>query len=86
MNVRYTKIALREVEIIFSYVAQRNTSVAKAIAGRIERLLLLLGEFPFIGHSTDEDGVRVMSVTGYPFLVFYTVDDEVVVLHVRHAA
>jgi plasmid stabilization system protein ParE len=27
-----------------------------------------------------------MPVVRYPFLIFYTVTDEVVILHVRHAA
>ena len=55
----------------------------------IQRLTELLGEFPHIGHLTDQDGVRIISVVRYPFLIFYTIDistDEVVILHVRHAA
>ncbi|HEY4775236.1 MAG TPA: type II toxin-antitoxin system RelE/ParE family toxin [Xanthobacteraceae bacterium] len=37
--------------------------------------------------ETEEPNVRRMPVGRYPFLVFYTVDqDEVVILHVRHGA
>ena len=86
MNVRYTEIALREVSEILSYIAERNVPAAQGIADRLERLLVLLGEFPLIGYSTDEYAVRVIPVVGYPFLIFYTVKDEVVILHVRHAA
>jgi len=42
-----------------------------------------------MGHVTDENEVRVLSVVRYPFLIFYTIDavaDEVVILHVRHGA
>lgn len=56
---------------------------------RIEGLISLLEEFPFIGHVADEEGVRVLSVVRYPFLIFYAIDDaadEVVILHVRHGA
>ena len=56
---------------------------------RIEALTVLLKEFPFVGHVTDEEGVRVLSVVRYPFLLFYAIDDaagELVILHVRHTA
>lgn len=49
----------------------------------------LLGEFPLIGHLTDETEVRVLPVVRYPFMIFYTIDataGEVVILHVRHTA
>jgi toxin ParE1/3/4 len=52
-------------------------------------LASLLGEFPFIGHLTDEADVRSLPVVRYPFVIFYAIDDaasEVVILHVRHAA
>lgn len=49
----------------------------------------LLGEFPFIGHLTDEAEVRILPVVRYPFAIYYTIDNaasEVVILHVRHTA
>jgi toxin ParE1/3/4 len=49
----------------------------------------LLGEFPLLGHLTDENGVRMLSVVRYPFVIFYAIDGatgEIVILHVRHAA
>jgi toxin ParE1/3/4 len=52
-------------------------------------LASLLGEFPFIGHLTDEADVRSLPVVRYPFVIFYAIDDaagEVVILHVRHTA
>jgi toxin ParE1/3/4 len=48
-----------------------------------------LNSFPFAGHLTDEAAVRAISVVRYPFLVFYTIDEnaaEVVILHVRHTS
>jgi len=89
MNVRYSEAALRELDQIFAYIYERNRSAAIAVVDRIERLASLIGEMPFMGHSTDEEGVRVMPVVRYPFLIFYTINDiadEVVILHVRHGA
>jgi hypothetical protein len=35
----------------------------------------------------DEPNVRTMRVGRYPFLIFYAIDEnDVVILHVRHAA
>jgi toxin ParE1/3/4 len=89
MRVRWSETALAEIEDIFSYIYDRNRSAAAAVVERIEGLTALLGEFPFVGHLTDEENVRVLSVVRYPFLIFYAVDDlanEIVILHVRHTA
>jgi toxin ParE1/3/4 len=88
MKVRWSETALAEIDDIFSYIFERNRSAASAVVKRIEGLSDLLGK-PQIGHLTDEAGVRVLSVVRYPFLIFYAIDeaaDEVVILHVRHAA
>ncbi len=87
MRLRYTDTALRELEEIFAYIFERNRSAAKAVVDRVRQLTALLEEFPFLGHDTDEQGVRVVPLVRYPFLIFYTVtDNEVVILHVRYAA
>jgi plasmid stabilization system protein ParE len=89
MNVRYSHTALRELDEIFAYINERNQTAAVRVVERIERVASLIGEMPFMGHTTDEEGVRVMPLVRYPFLIFYTVNDladEVVILHVRHGA
>jgi toxin ParE1/3/4 len=89
MRVRWSQSALAEIEGIFSYIHERNPSAARAVVERIDGLTALLDEFPLVGHATDEPSVRMLSVVRYPFLIFYAIDDEaneVVILHVRHAA
>jgi toxin ParE1/3/4 len=88
MKVRYSETALRELDEIFAYIHERNRSAAVAVVHRIRRLTSLIGEVPLMGHLTDEEGVRMMPVVRYPFLIFYALNDEtdeVVILHVRHA-
>jgi plasmid stabilization system protein ParE len=47
----------------------------------------LLAEYPGIGRQTDVPDVRVLPVARYPYLVYYTlVGNELVVVHVRHGA
>ncbi|MGH6764412.1 MAG: type II toxin-antitoxin system RelE/ParE family toxin [Bradyrhizobium sp.] len=89
MKLRWSETALAEIDSIFSYISENNRSAAAAVVERIEGLATLLAEFPFVGHLTDEAPVRVLRVVRYPFLIFYTIDDatdEIMVLHVRHAA
>jgi plasmid stabilization system protein ParE len=89
MKVRWSETALAEIDSIFSYIYEHNRSAASAVVERIEGLTTLLGEFPFLGHLTDETGIRMLSVVRYPFVIFYTINGEageVVILHVRHSA
>jgi toxin ParE1/3/4 len=89
MRVRWSETALAEIQDIFAYIYERNRSAAAAVVERIEALTALLEEFPLVGHLTDEEGIRVLSVVRYPFLIFYKTDEtagEIVILHVRHSA
>ncbi len=89
MNVRWSETALAEIESIFAYIHERNRTAASAVVKRIEDLIALLAEFPLMGHLADEDGVRVLPVVRYPFLIFYAINQtaqEIVILHVRHGA
>jgi plasmid stabilization system protein ParE len=89
MKVRWSQTALKQLDDIFLYIYQRNRSAAPSVTKRVEELASLLGEFPFIGHLTDEADVRILPVVRYPFAIFYTIVDaagEVVILHIRHTA
>jgi plasmid stabilization system protein ParE len=87
MKVRYTDTAATEVEEILEYIAQHNPSAAVRVNLRIHQTTDLLADFPEIAQMTDEPGIRRTPVGRYPLLVYYTVEgNEVVILHVRHAA
>ena len=87
MKVRYTETALAELDRIFAYIAKENAQAATVVIDRVERTVSRIGEFPNLGHATDEAGVRVMPIGRFPYLIFYFVaNNEVAILHVRHAA
>jgi plasmid stabilization system protein ParE len=90
MKVRWSETALAQFDDIFFYIYERNRSAAFSVAKRIEDLAaMMLGEFPPIGHLTDEAEARVLPVVRYPFMIFYAIDPaagEVVILHVRPTA
>ena len=87
MKVRFTATALAELDRIAEYIARDNPAAAATVVSRVEQLTGRLAEFPQMAYATDEDGVRVVPVGRFPYLIFYSVKDhEVIVLHVRHAA
>ena len=87
MNVRYTETALEEIRAIRAYISERNLSTAEAVIGRVKAAVHRLSEFPLSAIETDMAGVRMTPVASYPYLIFYTVEaDDVVILHVRHGA
>ena len=87
MKVRDTDTAADEIEEIFAYIAEHDRSAAQRIVARVEQTVSISSDFPDVAQMTDELAVRRMPVGRYPFLIFYTIEnDEVVILHVRHTA
>lgn len=89
MKVRFTKPALAELDSIFAYIHQHNPIAAGQVVTRVREITSQLGRFPNMGQRKYKPGVRMITVRRYPYLIFYTVDnenDEVLILSVRHAA
>lgn len=87
MRVRFTKPALAELDEIFAYLHQRNRLAATQVVTRVREIASQLGRFPEMGHPKYKPGVRMITVRRYPYLVFYTIErDEVLILSVRHGA
>jgi addiction module RelE/StbE family toxin len=87
MRVRYTIPAQADLDDIYTYISENNPFAAERIKRQIKIDAELLGELPFIARESDSPGIRVRKVRRYPYLIFYSVDDdEVVILHVRHGA
>lgn len=87
MRLRYTLLALADLEQMLDYVAERSPQGAIRIHTRIRAILDLLLDYPLIGTPTSEPGVRRLTVTPYPYLIFYEVaGDEIIVHAVRHGA
>ncbi len=87
MKVRFTKPALAELDAIFLYIHQRNPVAAGQVVARVHEIAAQLGRFPDMGHPKYKPGVRMITVRRYPYLIFYTVEnDEVLILSMRHGA
>lgn len=87
MKVRYTETALEEIEDILSYIARDNPTAAFKVSATILAAIGRLAEFPRTGAETDAPSVRVTPVLPYRYLVFFSFDNQtLIVRNVRHSS
>jgi plasmid stabilization system protein ParE len=61
--------------------------VAERIHARIRAVIDLLLQYPLAGVATDDPTIRRMTITPYPYLIFYeATNDEIIIHAVRHGA
>jgi toxin ParE1/3/4 len=84
-SVRYARRAIFDLIDIAEYIRKQNPRAAEAVATRIRASIAQLGIFPFIGQPTDDADMRLLPIGRYPYIVFYEViEEEVVVHHIPH--
>ena len=87
MNLRYTVRALRHIEAIHKYIAERDAKAAKRVVLRIERSIERLALLPLSGRPGVVAGTRIVVVPGLPYVAIYRVQGEVVdIIAVLHTA
>jgi len=84
VRLRFAPRARTDIADIYHYIFSHNASAATAVVRQIRFTGQLLARYPGLGRNTDIFGVRVFPTAGYPYLVYYrVVADEVVIIHVR---
>ena len=87
MRLRYTALALADLDAVLDYIAARSPQGARRVQARLRAVIALLASHPRIGARTDDPAIRRAVAVPYPYLVFYEVTDDEIVIHaVRHAA
>ena len=89
MKVRWSDIAVNELEAIFLYIIEHNRSSAEKVARRIIDRANSLAEFPLVGPPANHRGTRRLIIANYPYAIYYTIDraaGEVLIASVRHTA
>ena len=88
MNLRWDSRALQDLRQILSYIAaQSSTSAADRVRRHPQKRVERLRTNPHIGVVSSDREIRILAPTRYPHRVYYTVqDNEVVILHIRHTA
>jgi toxin ParE1/3/4 len=85
--LRVTKRAATQIEKALDYIEEDSPQGANHVRARIQTLLLLLEQHPYAGQATDVPGVRRLTLSPYPYLIFYRVtDSEVIVQRLRHTS
>jgi toxin ParE1/3/4 len=87
VKARYTDSALIEIEGAVSYLLERSRSAAAAFADLLDEAVARVINHPYSAEETEIRGVRRVYIRRFRYSLFYTVDrEEIVILHVRHAA
>ena len=87
MKIRYTLPALADLDSTLDYIASVSAHGAKRVQQRIQSVINLLSTHPEIGSRTDNPVIRRLTTPPYPFLIFYEIaSDEIIIHAIRHAA
>jgi plasmid stabilization system protein ParE len=87
MRVRYTLPALADLDHIVDYIAARSPQAAERIRIRIQAVIDLLRVYPGIGVRTEDQTIRRINTTPYPYLIFYEIHEQEIIIHaIRHGA
>jgi toxin ParE1/3/4 len=87
VKLRYTRRAAAELDEVLAYIEDRSPLGARHVQARIQTIIDLLLQHPHAGRITSDGRLRRMVVAPYPYLIFYEVTEDHIVIHgVRHAA
>ncbi len=57
-RLRYTRPALADLEAVLDYIAARSPQGARRVQARIQGVIDLLTQHPFIGTRTNDPAIR----------------------------
>jgi toxin ParE1/3/4 len=89
MKLRFTPRATQDLAEIADYLLEHSPQAAFRVRAAILESLQNLILFPYVGRQQKAEGVRKLVTRHYPYLVYYTTDEEVeeiVILTIRHPA
>jgi toxin ParE1/3/4 len=81
-RIRYRPPAVAQLDAIASYIEGENSAAAKRVIRKIKTSIGRLALFPYSSRRTEIDNIRVLAVVRYPYLVFYSVDEDVQEIHI----
>lgn len=71
-NVRFSRKARRDLNSVYTYVAQDNVSAAETIVEKLYRICTLLSTNPKLGRPRPEPGAEIRYIPVSNLNVFYT--------------
>ena len=91
-RIRYTSLAVDDLDLAFSYIARENLPAANELLDKLENAVLQLQDFPYLGvvlpnkETYEVSGYRYLAVDKY--VIFYRIDNkqkEIQVARVFHS-
>jgi plasmid stabilization system protein ParE len=87
VKIRYTLPALADLDSILTYISASSPQGAARVQKRIQDVINLLLAHPEVGLRTDDLDIRRLTTTPYPFLIFYEIGGQEIIIHaIRHGA
>ena len=91
VEIKYTPAAVDDMDEIFSFISADNVDASVALLARLDEGIGRLSHFPFAGLVLSQDDYELIQsgyrfIVVHPYLVFYRVIDESVIIHrILHA-
>ncbi len=85
-KIKYTPVAVDDMDVIFSYISRDNIIGAETLLKRITEGIARLADFPNMGSVLSEEEYTLIN-RGYrfivvrPYLVFYRIVDNTVIIY-----
>ena len=73
MKVRWTRLAIEDLDHAYEYIAAANPSAARGVIERIESAVGALQAYPGLGRPGRVEGTRELVVPGTPFIIPYRI-------------
>ena len=87
LRVRFSNLALADLEEIAAYIAKDSPAAARRVINRIEEVCFKLGEIPGMGRVSEVPPARKLTVPPWRYKIIYEIDEvkgEVMILRVYH--
>jgi toxin ParE1/3/4 len=88
MKVRFSRLALAELDVILTDIRAENPHAAARFEARIQRVFKRISQFPKGAREVENrPGIRRVPLVRYPYVVHYgIIDGDVMILRIIHGA
>ena len=88
MKVRFSKLALAELDAILAEIRADNPGAAARFDERVRRIVERIAQFPEGAREVEKrPGVRRVPLVRYPYVIYYAmIEGDVMILRLVHGA
>ncbi|OGG53152.1 hypothetical protein A2851_03630 [Candidatus Kaiserbacteria bacterium RIFCSPHIGHO2_01_FULL_53_29] len=85
MKIRFRAEAIADIQEIYDYLIKRSKQGAEHVATALDEAVGFIGAQPSGSEETDDKALRVKSVIGYPYKIYYDIHPgRIEIVRVRH--